>query len=159
MLFMSSVPESQICLLPAFRFWEDAGEANKDEKLESLSAKFMSGVGPHVSAEAGTENMFSGSNHFNDPRKTNMSIRMYERMVILRHRIHRTYVSVQNVIRLYMSRERGNDWDEDEDRDMNEYLQEEEKIWRVEHPATTKKMFGEETEAETTEGVQGKPCG
>ena len=58
------------------------------------------------------------------------------------------YVSILNVRQLYLSREREHNWDEDEERDMNEYLEEEIKIWKVEHPATAKKMLGEENEAE-----------
>ena len=57
-----------------FRFWIDAGEAHKDGRLKSLSLKFMAQIAPHVSTEAGTENMFSGSGHFNDPRKTNITV-------------------------------------------------------------------------------------
>ena len=52
-----------------FRFWIDAGEAHEDGRLESLSLKFMAQFALHVSAEMGTENMFSGSGHFYDPRK------------------------------------------------------------------------------------------
>ena len=80
----------------------------------------MAQFAPHarVSAETGTENMFSGSGNFNDPRKTNMGMRLYERMVILKHRMNRTHVSLQNVVQLYLSRERENNWEEDEERDM-----------------------------------------
>ena len=78
----------------------------------------MAQFAPHVSAEAGTANMFSGSGHFNDLRKTNMGIRLYERMVTLKHQRNKMYASLQNVAQLYLSRERENNWDEDEERDM-----------------------------------------
>ena len=61
------------------------------------------------------------------------------------------YVSLQNVVQLYMSRERENNWDEDEERDMHEYLEEEAKICIMDHPVTAKKMLGEEDEAEGRE--------
>ena len=65
----------------------------------------MAQFAPHVGAEAGTENMFSGPGHFNDPRKTNMGMWLYERMAILNHRMNRMYVSLQKVVQLYLSRE------------------------------------------------------
>ena len=63
---------NQKCILIffVFRFWINAGEAHEDERVESLSLKFMAQFASHVSVEAGIENMFSGSGH-NDPRKTN----------------------------------------------------------------------------------------
>ena len=85
-------------------------------------------------------------------RLIHMEIRLYERMIILKHRINRMYVSLTNVALLHSSRERGNNWDEGKKRDMNEYLEEEIRIRKVEHPATAKKMLGEEDEAEDGEG-------
>ena len=42
------------------------------------------------------------------------------------------HISIQNVVLLYLSRERENNWDEGEEQDMNEYLEEEIKNWKVE---------------------------
>ena len=83
-----------------------------------------------------------------NPAVCNMGIRLYERMVILKHQMNRMYVSLQNVVQLYLSRGRKNNWNEGEKRDMNEYLEEEVKIWIMDHPVAAKKMLGEEDQAE-----------
>ena len=96
--------------------------------------------------ECGAETLFSYAGHLNDERRLRMLVRMYERLVIAKHRMLRIYVSNERVKRRYMKRFKDNDWDEDEERDCKKYLQQEREIWEEESPHAAMMMFSEEEE-------------
>ena len=119
---------------------------NVETVFPSLNNVFCGQLAPRVPTEVGCESLFSSSGHANDARRIRMDIRLYERLITGKHRINRIYISSENVKRRYMKKFRGNDWDEDEERDNIEYLEQEQEIWRTEHPLTAAQMFKEEEE-------------
>ncbi len=63
-----------------------------------------------------------------EPRRASTNNRLYERLVITKHRLGRIYCHVELVKELYMKRWKNNDWDEDEERDATEFLELEKEI-------------------------------
>ena len=116
------------------------------EDFPSLNNVFCGQLAPYVPTEVGCEALFSSSGHANDPRRVNLLIRLYERLVIGKHRMYRIYVSTKNVERRFIHKFKNNSWNEDEDRDNNEYLEQELEIWKANHPATAEKMLRDEEE-------------
>ena len=113
-------------------------------EFPSASNIFCGQLAPRVPTEVGCESLFSSSGYANNPRRVRMDIRMYERLIIGKHRMNRLYISTQNVKQRYMERFKKNSWDEDKEHDSREYLDEEEMIWAAEYPLMAEKMFKEE---------------
>ena len=78
---------------------------------------------------------------------------MYERLVVGKHRLHRIHCSVQRVQELFLKRWREDSWDEDENRDDQEFLELEKEIYLKEMPHNAELFEGEE-EAEKEEQKQ-----
>ena len=95
---------------------------------------FYGRLGPWFPTEVGCETLFSNAGHLNDPRRMMMRIRMYERLVIGKHRMERIYLSTEEILRRYMKRFRDNSWDEEEERDARDYLEQEKNIWKEAYP-------------------------
>ncbi|KAL7554570.1 hypothetical protein ACHAWF_018031 [Thalassiosira exigua] len=74
------------------------------EDFASLSNVFCGRLAPRVPSEVGCESLFSSSGHANDSRRSNLSIRLYERLIVGKHRLSRIYVSKENVMRRYIER-------------------------------------------------------
>ena len=89
------------------------------------------GVGeicPHVSTEVDCESLFSQAGFYADPRRSRSGIRMYERLVMMAHRLNRIYIHPALVRDEFMKRFKANDWDENEERDSREFLELEKEI-------------------------------
>ena len=114
----------------------------------SISNVFCGQLAPRVPTEVGCEALFSASGHANDARRTRMDIRLYKRLITGKHQMHRIYVSTENVKRRYMEKFKDNSWNEDDECDSNEYLQQEQDIWKIEYPLTAARMFKEEKDDE-----------
>ena len=99
-----------------------------------MSNVFCDRLGPWCPTEGCCETLFSNAGHLNDPRRMMMRIRMYERLVIGKHRMERIYLSTEEILRRYMKRFRDNSWDEEEERDARDYLEQEKNIWKEAYP-------------------------
>jgi len=75
-----------------------------NDDFPSLNNIFCGQLAPYVPTEVGCEALFSSSGHANDPRRMNLLIRLYERLVIGKHRMHRIYVSTKNVERIFIDK-------------------------------------------------------
>ena len=117
-----------------------------ESEFPSLSNVVIGQLASRVPTKVGCESLFSVSGHVNDPRRMGMYIRLYERLVIGKHRMQRIYVSAENVKKRYMDRHLSNDWDEDEERDSLEYLELELEIWKQDYPQAAAKGAGDEEE-------------
>ena len=95
-----------------------------------MSNVYCGRLGPWCPTEVGCETLFSNAGHLNDPRRMMMRIRMYERLVIGKHRMERIYFLTEEILRRYMKRFRDNSWDEEEERDDRDYLEQEKEIWK-----------------------------
>ena len=103
--------------------------------------------------EVGCETLFSVSGQLNCSRRMSMFVRLYERLVIGKHRMSRIYVSSGNVKKRYLQRHIANNWDEDEERDSREYLEQEREIWEEGNPHDAAAMAEEDEQvAEENEG-------
>ena len=70
-------------------------------------------------------------------------VRLYERLVIVKHRLGRIYCHIPAVKELYLRRWKEKDWDEHEERDTNEFLQLEKEIYLGMFPHN-KQLFEDE---------------
>ena len=115
-----------------------------------LANTFLGKLGHHSCQEADCETLFSMSGYKSEARRLNSLCRTYERLVIASHRMHRFHIRDQVIIDAYMDRVRNNDWDDEENRDDEEFLKLEEELWS--------KMYPEQAHAveAVTEGVVDK---
>ena len=117
-------------------------------------ALYLVGVGqlcPHISTEVDCESLFSEAGFLSSPRRANTSIRMYERLVVGKHRLFRIHCSLPKVHELFIERWRKDDWNENDDRDDREFLSVERKIYKEMYPHGTRMLEEEEAEEETEE--------
>jgi hypothetical protein len=91
-------------------------------------------ISPHVSTEVDCESLFSQAGALANSRRARTNVRYYERLVIIKHRLHRIYCHAPAVRELYIKREKADNWDEAADRDALEYLDIEEEIFMKQHP-------------------------
>jgi hypothetical protein len=78
---------------------------------------------PHISTEVDCELLFSEAGFLADPRRSLTNVRLYERLVIVKHRLGRIYCHIPAVKELYLRRWKKKDWDEHEERDTKEFLE------------------------------------
>ena len=118
-----------------------------DLKIEfpALSYVYIGQLASRVPTEVGCESLFSVSGQLNCSRRMHLHVRLYERLVIGKHRMSRIYVSSENVKKRYLQRHVDDNWDEDEERDSKEYLEQEREIWEEGNPHS-KTMVAEEDE-------------
>ena len=74
------------------------------------------------------------SGYKSEARRLNSLCRTYERLVIASHRMHRFHIRDQVIINAYMDRVRNKDWDDEENRDDEEFLKLEEELWSKMYP-------------------------
>ena len=84
---------------------------------------------PHISTEVDCESLFSEAGFLADPRRSLTNVRLYERLVIVKHRLGRIYCHIPTVKELYLRHWKENDWAEHEERDANEFLELEKEIY------------------------------
>ena len=131
-----------------FRLFDDV-----QIEFPSLSYVYIGQLAGRVPTEVGCETLFSMSGQLNCARRMSMFVRLYERLVIGKHRMSRIYVSSGNVKKRYLQRHIANDWDEDEERDSKEYLEQEREIWEEGNPRDATTMAEEDEQAvEANEG-------
>ena len=131
-----------------FRLFEDV-----QIEFRSLSYVYIGQLAGRVPTEVGCETLFSVSGQLNCSRRMSMFVRLYERLVIGKHRMSRIYVSSGNVKKRYLQRHIANNWDEDEERDSREYLEQEREIWQEGNPRNAAAMAEEDEQvAEENEG-------
>ena len=99
-----------------------------------LANTFLGKLGHHSCQEADCETLFSMSGYKSEARRLNSLCRTYERLVIASHRMHRFHIRDQVIIDAYMDRVRNNDWDDEENRDDEEFLKLEEELWSKMYP-------------------------
>ena len=95
-------------------------------------AIYSVGVGQlaaHSPTEVNCEGCFSLSGYLNHPSRSSTGIRLYEWIVIGHHRMKYIHVSRAAVHKLYMDRHSDKNWDEEEERDTNEFLEIEKSIF------------------------------
>ena len=87
----------------------------EDVKIEfrSLSYVYIGQLAGRVPTEVGCETLFSVSGQLNCSRRMSMFVRLYERLVIGKHRMSRIYVLSGNVKKRYLQRYIANNLDED----------------------------------------------
>ena len=86
------------------------------------------------------------------PRRARTNLRMYERMVMCKHRLHRIHCSIPRVKRLFLERWKANDWKENDERDDKEFLEVEKEIYLKMFPERAKLMEGEEPKKDDSDG-------
>ena len=95
-------------------------------------AVFHVGVGQlssHLSSEVDCESLFSHTGHISDPLRSSTKVRTFERLVIAKHRLKHIYCCPKKVQKLYLKRKQANNWDKNEERDDQMFLDIERKIY------------------------------
>ena len=103
-----------------------------EDHKHKFPAIYMVCVGqicPHISTEIDCESLFSEAGFLADPRRSLTNVRLYERLVIVKHRLGRIYCHIPTVKELYLRHWKENDWDEHEERDTHEFLELEKEIY------------------------------
>ena len=114
------------------------------EKVPGVSNTVVGELASRTPTEVGMEGFFSICGHVSDARKLMQEIRLYERLVIGKHRLQRIYLSREKIKNRFMERFKNNSWDEQEERENLEYLEAEKDIWLEEYPILAARMFQEE---------------
>jgi hypothetical protein len=107
----------------------------------------------HITTEVDCESLFSQAGHYNHPRRARTNIRMYERLVVGKHRLHRVHCSVPRVKALFMKRWKDKSWEEKDERDDQEFLELEMEIYKEMFPHSAELLFKEEEEDEDEEKI------
>ena len=94
----------------------------------SISNVGIGQYAPHITTEVDRESLFSQADFLAEARRSRTDLRMYERLVVGKHRLSRIHCSIARVTELFLKRWKENDWDEQDDRDDTEFL-EAEKIY------------------------------
>jgi hypothetical protein len=105
----------------------------------------------HITTEVDCESLFSQAGHYNHPRRARTNIRMYERLVVGNHRLHRVHCSIPRVRALFMKRWKDKSWEEKDERDDREFLELEMEIYKEMFPHSAQLLFEEEEEEEEKE--------
>ena len=141
---------------------DKSGHYNLVKYLEDHKTEFPAiheiGIGqicPHISTEVDCESLFSQAGFVADPRRSKMKVRLYERLVSTKHRLGRIYCHVPDVKELYMKRWKDNDWDESEERDADEFLDLEKKIYLKAFPYNKAMFEDEDDDMDEVEIVEG----
>ena len=120
-----------------------------------MSLVFNGQLAPHVTAEVDCESLFSKAGYLNDPRRSLTNVRMYERLVVSKHRLSRIYCPVDKVSRLFMKRSRDNSWKENDERDDNTFLEIEKNIYKSMNPHSAEFLEdGENSEEEFNDNIE-----
>ena len=123
-------------------------ESYLEDHNDTFPGIYQVGVGeicPNISHEVDCESLFSIAGAAADARRSLQNIRLYERLVILKHRLGHMYCHLPDVRDLYLKRRRANDWNEKEDRDSHEVLESEKEIYLEMYPQNAE-LFDEEEE-------------
>ena len=128
------------------RFFDDF-----KEDLKSMYNVVTGQLCPHINAEVDCESLFSQAGILAHPMRARTGIRMYERLVVGKHRLHRIYCHIPRVQALYLRRWKSNDWDEDDNRDDQEFLKVERQIYLQSMPENAELFEAEEKEEEKME--------
>ena len=127
--------------------------------LDDMKTKFpsISNVGtgqlcPHISTEVDCESLFSQAGFMSHPRRARTNLRMYERMVMCKHRLHRIHCSIPRVKQLFLERWKAKDWKEKDERDDKEFLEVEKEIHLKMFPENAKLMREEERTEDEIDG-------
>jgi len=110
-------------------------------------AVFHVGVGQlssHLTSEVDCESLFSHAGHISDPLRSSTKVRTFERLVIAKHRLKHIYCCPKKVQKLYLRRKQANNWDEDEERDDQTFLDMEKKIYDKMFPHDDGVLGGDE---------------
>ena len=133
---------------------DQTGQYDITQYLEHHKHKFpaiyivcLGQICPHISTEVDCESLFSTAGYLADPRRSLTNIRLYERLVIAKHRLGRIYCHVPAVKELYLKRWKEKDWDENDKRDTKEFLELEKEIHLGLYPHN-KYLFQDEDEEE-----------
>ena len=81
------------------------------------------------------------------PWRVRTGIRMYERLVVGKHRLHHMHYSISRVQKLFMERWKARSWDGNDVRDNREFFEVEKEIYLEMFPQSAK-LFKEEVEEE-----------
>lgn len=86
-------------------------------------------LAPHMTAEVDCERLFNTAGYLSDPRRSNMKIRNYERLVMMTHNMHRIFIDKKWVIDKYIERSKKRDWDEKDERDDLQFIELEKELY------------------------------
>ena len=116
------------------------------KEFPALNSVGIGQLAPLISHEVDCESLFSQSGYLSDKRRANTGIRLYERLVVAKHRMGRIYLHLPDVQKKFMQRFRDNNWDEAEERDSTEFLELEKAIYLEMFPNNAGIFGGEEEE-------------
>ena len=113
-------------------------------EIPGVSNTVIGELASRTPTEVGMEGFFGICGHVSDARRLMQEIRLYERLVIGKHRLQRIYLSRDKIKSRFMERFKNNSWDEKEERENLEYLETEKDIWLEECPIMAARLFQEE---------------
>ena len=108
-----------------YRFTEEPAVV---AEIPGVSDTVTGQLASRTPTEVGMEGFFSICGHVSDARRLMQEIRLYERLVIGKHRLQRIYLSREKIKNRFMERFKNNSWDEQEERENFEYLEAEKDI-------------------------------
>ena len=81
---------------------------------EYFPALYHVGVGqfcPHTTTDVDCESLFSQAGFLSEPRQERLGIRMYEHLVVGKHRLNRIHCSIPIVTEIFMKLRKDNSWE------------------------------------------------
>ena len=130
------------------------GETAVVTEIPGVCNTFVGELASRTPTEVGMEGFFSICGHVSDARRLMQEIRLYERLVIGKHRLLRIWLLKEKTKCRYMERFKNNSWDETEEREDIEYLETEKEIWMEEYPIMAARMFQEEEDDIEESGLE-----
>ena len=115
------------------------------EKL--FPAVYNVGVGQlssHLTAEVDCETLFSHAGNISDPLRSSTKVTTFERLVIAKHHMNQIYCCPKKVKKLYMKRMKEGGWEENEERDDQQFLNMERNIYKEMFPLNDGASSGDE---------------
>ena len=123
-----------------------------ERELPALNSVVLGQIAPHISTEVDCESLFSEAGFLADSRRSRMGVRYYERMVILKHRLQRIYCHIPFVTARFMQRWKMDEWREDDEIEVNEFLKKEREIYLQRFPHNKDMFEGTDEDAEAGYG-------
>ena len=107
--------------------------AHKRE-LPALNSIVIGQLAPHISTEVDCESLFSEAGFLADKRRSRIGVRYYERLVTLKHRLHRIYCHQPLVVARFLQRWQRDEWREQDEIEVNEFFKIEKELYLQRYP-------------------------
>ena len=98
----------------------------------------------HLTSEVDCEALFSHTGHISDSLRSSTKVRTFKWLVIAKHRMNRIYCCPKKVQKLYLKRKKEGNWNEDEERDDQTFLDMEKKMYKDLFPLNEEVFSGDE---------------